>query len=384
MKIAYLTSRFPHPLDRGDKVRAYYQIVELSKDHDVHLISLSDEEVSKEDKDVLSQYCASIDIQEVPAPQRWSNVLKRSMSPMPLQVSYFYDDTVQRHISMMLEEIAPDHVFVQLIRMAPYVLDYKGPKSIDYMDSFALNWKETGLPEFTYLPFVNGIERKRVATYERDIYDAFDYHFIISERDRAEFDSEVRDQIIISTNGVDTEYFEPQHHIDPMFDMVFCGNLGYVHNGKAAHYLIDQVMSLMSSSTTLLIAGARPPKWINIKQRTNIRVVGWVDDVREHYQRGRMLVAPIFTGSGQQNKILEAMAQGIPCITTPFVNQSIGAIPGEEILIADQPKHFVADVESILADTDLRNQLSLRGRRFVQDKYQWSSCIKPILAAIES
>ena len=384
MKIVYLTSRFPHPLDRGDKVRAYYQIVELSKHHDVHLISLSDTEVSSEDKKVLSQYCTSIDIQVISAPQRWANVLKKSLSKLPLQVSYFYDESVQRHIRMMLDEISPDHVLVQLIRMAPYVDHYHRPKSIDFMDSFALNWKETGLPEFKYVPFINAIERRRVEAYELSIFDSFDHHFIISSRDRDQFDSHVKDRMIISPNGVDTEYFEPLPHIEPIFDMVFCGNLGYIHNSIAAHYLIDEIMSIMSSRTTLLIAGARPPKWINIKQRTNIRVVGWVEDVREHYQRGRILVAPIFTGSGQQNKILEAMAQGIPCITTPFVNESIGAIPGEEILISDIPRHFVADIESVLIDADLRNQLSLRGRKFVKEKYQWANSVEPILTALES
>ena len=78
------------------------------------------------------------------------------------------------------------------------------------------------------------------------------------------------------------------------------------------------------------------------------------------------------------------MAQGIPCITTPFVNESIGAIPGEEILISDNPRHFVADVESVLVDTDLRNQLSLRGRKFVKEKYQWANSVEPILTALES
>lgn len=384
MKIIFLTSRFPFPLDRGDKLRAFHQIRELSKYHEVHLVSVSDSEVSETDEKALSEYCHSIEVIVIPPHQRWFNLIKAFFSNMPIQVSYFFDQSVKRQIHNLIDVLKPDHIFVQLIRMAPYIKGITFPKSIDYMDSFALNWQNESVPHFKYIPYLDHLERRRVTKYERTVFDWFEHHFVICERDRSIFPSDICDQIDISPNGIDTNVFEPLPHIDAEYDLVFCGNLGYIHNDKAANYLIDEIMSHMSADTTLLIAGARPSAWLNIKQRTNIRVLGWTDDIRVHYQKGRIFVAPIFTGSGQQNKILEAMAQGLPCITTSFVNQSIGAQADDDILIADNPKQFISQIEALIGDKNLRLQLSLRGRKFVQENFQWSDAIDPILDAIES
>lgn len=384
MKLVVLTSRFPYPLDKGDKVRAFHQIKELSKHHTIYLLSISEETVTEEEKSALLPYCELIDIQYLSANQRYLNLAKNLFSGLPWQVNYFFDQDVNRHIQMMIEEIAPDHIYTQLIRMAPYAMAADVPKSIDYMDSIPLNMGDVGISDFKRIPFLNNIEKKRAHKYEQAIFDKFDHHFIISEKDRAAFNPELQDQLSILPNGVDTDYFEPIPSIETEFAAAFVGNLGYIHNDRAAHYLIDQVMPLLSKDVNVLIAGARPSDWLNIKQSGNVRVDGWIKDIRHHYQRANVLVAPIFTGSGQQNKILEAMAQGIPCITTSFVNESIGAIPGEELLIADDPKRFAGDIQQLKVNKELYNQLSYAGMNFVKKNFDWSNATHPLIETLAS
>ena len=112
MKLVVLTSRFPFPLDKGDKLRAYYQIRELSKHFDVYLISLTDQPISEAEKRELTPYCKSVDIQYLPSNRRYVNLASNALSDMPWQVRYFYDADIARHIDMMIDEINPDHVYV--------------------------------------------------------------------------------------------------------------------------------------------------------------------------------------------------------------------------------------------------------------------------------
>ena len=382
MKLVVLTSRFPYPLDKGDKVRSFHQIKELSKQFEIYLISISEEEVSDSQKQALAPYCKSIDVQLLPENKRYLNLLSGLFGKMPWQVRYFYDQEISKHIDMMIDEIQPDHIYVQLIRMAPYVSNSTYPKSIDYMDAMGLNMGLVGLSQLKRVPMLNKMELKKCVAYEQEVYPLFDRHYIISHRDRKAIIRSDEQEMSVVSNGVDTDFFSFRERSEGGFDAGFVGNLGYVHNDKAAHYLIDEIMPLMADDFRILIAGARPSQWLNIKQRQNITISPYAEDIRDHYRQIKVLVAPIFSGSGQQNKILEAMALGIPCITTSFVNQSLGAEPGEEILIADDPKRFTGEMLALKTDKDLYTKLSYAGRQMVVDRFNWSAVTQPLIEGL--
>jgi glycosyltransferase involved in cell wall biosynthesis len=338
--------------------------------------------VSEADKQALAPYCKSIDIQFLPENKRYLNLMTGLLSGMPWQVRYFYDQEIARHIDMMIDEIEPDHIYVQLIRMAPYVSGSRIPMSIDYMDAMGLNMSSVGLSQLKRVPLLSRMELKRCQAYEQKIYPQFEGHYVISHRDRKAIADRHKLDLTVVSNGVDTEYFGFNEHHQGEYDAGFVGNLGYVHNDKAAHYLIDEIMPLMSDDFRILIAGARPSKWLNIKQRRNITIASYREDVRDHYAQIKVLIAPIFSGSGQQNKILEAMAQGIPCITTSFVNQSLGAEPGVEALIADDPKRFSGELLSLKTNQELYTKLSYAGRRMVMDRFNWSAVTAPLIGGM--
>ena len=382
MKLVVLTSRFPYPLDKGDKVRSFHQIKELSKQFEIYLISISEEEVSDSQKQALTPYCKSIDVQLLPENKRYLNLLSGLFGNMPWQVRYFYDQEIAKHIDMMIDEIQPDHIYVQLIRMAPYASNSTYPKSIDYMDAMGLNMGLIGLSQLKRVPMLNKMELKKCVAYEQEVYPLFDRHYIISHRDRKAIIRSDEQEMSVVSNGVDTDFFSFSGRSEGGFDAGFVGNLGYVHNDKAAHYLIDEIMPLMADDFRILIAGARPSQWLNIKQRQNITISPYAEDIRDHYRQIKVLVAPIFSGSGQQNKILEAMALGIPCITTSFVNQSLGAEPGEEILIADDPRRFTGEMLALKTDKDLYTKLSYAGRQMVVDRFNWSAVTQPLIEGL--
>ncbi len=150
--------------------------------------------------------------------------------------------------------------------------------------------------------------------------------------------------------------------------------MGYVPNVLAADYLVKRILPELNDlqkNTKVLIAGARPTKSVRGLASDNVDVSGWIDDIRDAYASGVVMMAPLFHGIGQQNKILEAMAMGIPCITTELVNNAIGASQEEEIMIANDPKQFAEAYVELINNPSLYQRISQNGNTFVRDKYDW-------------
>ena len=99
MIIIYLTSRFPYPINKGDKLRSYYQIKELSKSHEIHLISLSDQSILEKNISALNKYCKSITIYKMNPYNRVFNLFKTFFNNKPFQVNYFYHYSIQKKIN---------------------------------------------------------------------------------------------------------------------------------------------------------------------------------------------------------------------------------------------------------------------------------------------
>ena len=306
---------------------------------------------------------------------------------LPLQISYFLDRTIKRKVQYHIIHLEPDHVFCQLIRAAPYVRALPFPKTLDYMDVFSVGM--TQLAERTKpFGFLFKWEAARLAAYERTIYKDFDHHTIISAQDRNRLKLASSDHVMVIPNGVDPSFLSYHAHRAPAFDVVFVGNLGYGPNKEAALYLVNSLqpeLLKMGLSINILLAGARPGnKLKRLTQPGQVTVKGWVEDIREAYADGRILVAPMFSGLGQQNKILEAMAMGLPCVTSTMVNNAIGAVINKEILVGDTAKDLAGHIYQLLTNNDLYQQMANAGKEFVQRNYKWEDQVAKLETVLNS
>ncbi|MCX6523300.1 MAG: glycosyltransferase, partial [Actinobacteria bacterium] len=182
----------------------------------------------------------------------------------------------------------------------------------------------------------------------------------------------------------DTEFFSSQNMPTDQRDLLFVGNMGYPPNVKAVTTLVSEILPLVRRArpqTDLLIAGARPTKSVQQLQDVGIEVSGWLDDIRFAYERGRIMVVPLVIGAGLQNKILEAMSMGVPCVTTELVNSAIGAVPGEEILIASTAQEFADQTLQLLTSPELYDRISSAGRQLVQSRYSWQAVGDSLISA---
>lgn len=224
-------------------------------------------------------------------------------------------------------------------------------------------------------------EANKVSAYEQQVFDWFNHHTIISEQDKNLLEISNKESINVIPNGVDIDFFKPNSDIEKKYDIAFIGNMGYAPNIKAALFLVKQILPLLQKqlpNLKILIAGARPSIEVQKLQNENVEISGWIDDIRQAYASATMFVAPLFIGMGQQNKILEAMAMGVPCITSDLVNNAIGGTPNENILIANDAQAFVNQIINLYKNPSLQQQISENGLNYVRDNFSWSAFVEEL------
>ncbi|MDQ3017885.1 MAG: glycosyltransferase [Bacteroidota bacterium] len=387
MRIAFVTSRFPYPVEKGDKLRAFYQIRHLSEMHEIHLVSLSHKAISQEDLDAMSPYCKSVRVFRINLLLLPVQIILGWIEGLPIQVSYFLDRTLKRKVQYHIIHIEPDHVICQLIRAAPYVRALPFTKTLDYMDVFSEGMRQLS-SKHKLFGFFFRWEAERLSAFERTIYKDFDHHMIISEQERQRLKLPSKEMIAVIPNGVDDSFvISTSDHI-PQYDLVFVGNLGYGPNKSAVDFLVHELLPALKKkrrNLSILIAGARPSAGIRQLHRPpEVIIKGWIPDIRDAYRDGRIFVAPMFSGLGLQNKILEAMSMGVPCVTTSMVNNAIGAKEGEQILVADTIETMVNHIESLLDHPDQYHRIATNARALIAAEYRWQDQVKKVEELIVS
>ncbi|MBN2730694.1 MAG: glycosyltransferase [Bacteroidales bacterium] len=378
-RIFVILPRVPYPLEKGDKLRAYHLIKGLHKDFNIHLFALHQGLIDQNIEDEISQICDSYTIVKT----GWVRILWNSFINVfgrkPFQVAYFYHGKLKRKIDAAIKEEKPDLLFCQLLRTAEYAKGQTLSKILDYQDAFSKGMKRRAETSSPLIRWFYAIESRRLQRYEKKISQDFSETLIISEQDR-EAMPELAKKPTILRNGVDMNYYTPQQN-EEKYDLLFVGNMSYAPNVNAVLYFAKQVMPILLQKYPRLqfvIAGANPHAKVKMLASDNIIITGWADDLREYYSRSKIFVAPMQIGTGLQNKLLEAMAMELPCVTSSLANNALGAEPDKEILIADSPEEYSGKIMLLLEDETLRTEMASLGRKLIQLNYSWEKQISTL------
>lgn len=386
MKLLVITSRFPWPLEKGDKLRIYHQMKALHESHEICLICVTDTPVSEADLLEGNKICSELHILPI---SRAGIIWRASMTIFgnnPLQVNYFYTRRHRMTVYELVKKFAPDHIFCQLIRAAEYVKHiHTVPKTIDYMDAFSKGIERQAQVAPWFLKLIWRAEATRLKAYENLIYEYFEQHIIISEQDQQLIPHPKRSDIQVIPNGVDSEFFSPREVVKK-YDVVFVGNMNYTPNSDCAIHLVKNIMPLVwdkKPDAKVLIAGAEPSGAVLRLANERVKISGWVEDIREAYACGRLFAAPLQIGTGLQNKLLEAMSMEIPCVTSSLANNALQA-PKSAIAVRDNDQAFADLILEILDNKEMQQSLGKEGRKFVKAEYSWQATGKMLSDIFES
>ncbi|MEO8734669.1 MAG: glycosyltransferase [Flavobacteriales bacterium] len=387
MRLLVVLSRVPYPLEKGDKLRAYHLVKRLAKHHEIYLFCLSDQRIKDADLAHLRTFCAHIEVVHIPVWRILWRMVTAVFSRLPFQVSYFHHAHAQRAIDRVIEGFRPEHVFCQLVRTTEYVRHrYALPKTLDYMDTLSKGMERRAETAAFYMRPTLRAETRRLISYENLMLDLFDHQTIISAQDRELLYHPRRDEVEVIPNGVDAAFFTPRD-AEKRYDLLFTGNMNYPPNIDSVLFLVHRVLPLVRRKrpgTSLLIAGVDPVQRVReLAERDPLVVVsGWVKDIRDSYASAHIFVAPMQIGTGLQNKLLEAMAMRMPCVTSDLANNAVGATPGRSILIGHEPQDYADHILRLLDDRAEREALAEDGYQFVRRSFDWDRSAERINALI--
>ncbi len=384
MKILVVTPRFPYPLDKGDKLRAYHQIRLMSENHDIVLCALSEIPVSHGSLEALRSWCRRVEVLPFSSGRGRRMGLKAMALGLPYQVGYFTHGEGVARFRVIVDEEKPDLVFCQLVRTAEYVKDLGRPCLLDYMDAFSCGMAQRAGVGGPWARGAHALEHRLLARYERRVFDRFGAHTIISERDRAALPLQQRQRLRVVPNGVDSDIFSPRD-TEIRWDVLFVGNMAYPPNVRAAETLVQEILPRIKCrlpDTRVLIAGANPTAAVRRLASDAVEVSGWVDDVVDCYSGSRVFVAPMELGTGMQNKLLQAMAMGLPCVTTPLAAEALSLCEGV-MRVGSGTEHLAQCVVDLLERPEVGQRLGKKGREMVVSQFQWESTAQALEGALQ-
>jgi sugar transferase (PEP-CTERM/EpsH1 system associated) len=389
MKILYVCHRFPFPPKRGGKIRPFNMIRHLARRHEVHVASLARSPEEAAEGAGLRDHCARYDMSVVSAPLQVARMIVRLPTPVPSSFGYFRSFDMGRRVRRAVAREAFDLIFVHCSSVAQYVERIDGvPKILDFGDMDSQKWLEYA----HYKPFPLNVgyalEGRKLEREERRLARRFD---LCTATTRAEWETLEGYRTGVPSdwfpNGVDADHFAPSGEDYEPETIAFVGRMDYYPNQECMFDFCTNTLPLLKAhrpSIRLTIIGADPSPAVRaLGDIPGVTVTGSVPDVRPFVRRAALMVAPLNIARGTQNKILEAMASGVPVVTSKIAAGGVDAVAGEHFLVASTPAEYAASIERIVGDRALRARLATAGRERMLSHHAWDRSMRRLDAIID-
>jgi sugar transferase (PEP-CTERM/EpsH1 system associated) len=379
VKILYLAHRIPYPPDKGDKIRSYHQVRHLAAEHELHLACLVDDRQDLPHVATLEKLCASVDVAFLDPRAVKLQAMGALLGSSPLSVAAFRSRELMARVARRLREEKFDLVYAYSSAMAEYVpLDCSLPKIMDFVDVDSEKWRLSADHHSFPMSWVYRLEAGRMARYEKQVAHRFDRSVLVSASEASVFAERLGvDQVDAIANGVDLDYFAPGEGADDGDPprLVFTGVMDYFPNVDGVRHFCETMFGPIREAfpeARMSIVGRNPTKAVTELGRIeNVEVTGGVPDVRPYMSRAHVAVVPLRIARGIQNKILEAMAMGLPVVGTEVAFEGIGATRADGVRIVDDPAAFAREVVELLGNPELRRQCGVGAREYACRHHRW-------------
>jgi polysaccharide biosynthesis protein PslH len=223
--------------------------------------------------------------------------------------------------------------------------------------------------------------------FEKKALAMFDHVAAVSEQDADTMRSWFGARSVSTIpNGVDVKFYENVGRTERLDRILYCASMDSYVNQDAVMYFIKQVLPIIwqkRPGLQFMILGSKPPAFITALASDRIIVTGSVPDVRPLLDQASACVVPLRIAGGSRLKILEALAAGLPVISTSIGAEGLDVEPGKHLLIADQEAAFAEATIRLLEDRSLQQSLRESGRRLVHERYDWRMIVPKVEQAWE-
>ncbi len=377
--ILFLCHRMPYPPNRGDKIRAFNILKYLSKKRRVHLVTFADDCRDLAHKDELARYTASQSVV-------WRGksdeaaALEALVRRKPVSLTAFENRALQSAVDRLFKHSDIDTIYCFSGQMAQYVPFKPRARFImDFVDVDSAKFADYAKTEALPKKLMMKREARLLGAYERGIASRARASLFVSEAEADLFRRRSgAERVMAVENGIDTGHFDPRaafRAVDQSGPLiVFTGQMDYPPNVEAVRWFASDILPAIRQShkkARFAIVGRNPTEPVKMLASDDVVVTGEVDDVRGWLAAGSVAVAPLKLARGIQNKVLEAMAMGLPVVATTSAAEGIDH--DGTVRVGDDTAGFAEQVCASLSDRKEARALGKAARARVIARYGWDA-----------
>ncbi len=387
MRILWVKTGPLHPLDTGGKRRTHAMLTEISRQHEVTYLALlpGGTQVSEvEEADPYAQAKIWIPSHQAPrsSPRFWTGLARSTvLTSRPYAVQRYLEPKLHQRLRQMAAQKEFDLVICDFLAPALNFLGipFSCPTLLFQHNIESQIWKRLAQAETSWIKrrYLH-LQYRRMHHWEGSLSRLFDGVITVSPDD-----SRLARELYGLTNvlgdvptGVDVNFFKPGPPPPPPFTLGFLGSMDWMPNIDACQFFLDDILPLVHAQRPdcrLKIIGRNPPAHLRDRASDRVVITGTVDDVRPHVQDCHAVIVPLRAGGGTRIKIYEAMALGVPVISTAVGAEGLPVVHEADILLADEADDFAHAILRLAEDPGLAASLSKQARMNVETHYSWTT-----------
>ncbi len=385
MQILLITQVVPFPPHSGPRVKTHYVLRYLTAHHQVTLVTFTRNANEEAHADALRTICRAVYTVHLHRSRLHDGLALAAslVTGRPFLIERDTSRAMQQLLLHLVVEAATagqpfDLVHADQLNMAQFAQLLPIPRLLDQHNAVWSILERMARQEHGLKRMFLQREQRLLQRYEGGICSEFEGVMAVSQADRQAL-LQVMPQprpIPVIPIGVEAQEQIPLKRDPAACAILSVATMMYPPNVDAVIWFAREVYPLVQcavAQTHFYVCGQRPVAAIQKLPQTNpaITVTGYVPDVRPFVAQSACLVVPLRSGGGMRVKILEALAWGIPIVSTTVGYEGIDLIPGEHLLVADTPHAFAEAVVSLLQDPALGLRLATAGRQRLLDRYDW-------------
>ncbi|TDJ71236.1 MAG: TIGR03087 family PEP-CTERM/XrtA system glycosyltransferase [Planctomycetota bacterium] len=381
MRILLLAQRVPYPPNRGDKITTWRLIERMKREHDVTVIAFAHDEADLAAARTLAErgfHCIA-----VPHRERVKKLLSLPLllTTKPLTLGVYSSRALQAEVDRHVAEA--DVAYAYSSSMGAFLLPHRIPWVMHFAELDSDKWRQYSRRKGFPMRYVYEREWLTLLAFERKLAAAARTNVFCTPLEEAVFQRDVPGwPSVVLRNGVDLEYYRPGAGETEPGHLVFVGVMDYYPNVDGCVHFVREILPRVRErhpKARFTIVGSRPSREVErLAEEPGVEVTGFVDDTREYLRKAAVSVAPLRIARGIQNKVLEALAMGLPVVGTESATQGVDGQPGRDYVRADSAEDQARAISELLSDPEKARKLGQRGRRLVEANYDWDVTLAPL------
>ncbi len=398
-EVLFLSHRMPFPPDRGDKIRSHHILKRIAGLAPVHVATFADDERDIAEEVELAALVQSYRLVRRVKPLLFAGI-QSLVKGLPASLPAFHNPEIADYVSKILRERPIATIYVFSGQMGQYVpADFAGKVICDFVDVDSAKFEAYADRSQGLKHWVNAREARLLGAEEARLARRAEISLLVSPEEAALFRARLSPEDLTASdvralkNGIDSRFYDPAAvKPEPRLlecegpRLIYTGQMDYAPNIEAALRVADRLLPLIRQTmpkATFHVVGRNPAEELFARHgKDGCHVWGGVEDIRTWLAAADLALVPLEIARGVQNKVLEAMAMGLPVVLSPAAACGIGGTDGQHFVEAESDAELADRATALLSHPRQGWALGLEARRFVVDELSWQATLAPLAAML--